>query len=749
MSKFLEDIDAETVWQNLLFWLQSVIQAINAKSSDAFLDLALRCIYKMLKISLEFDDLSREISLNIIHPLLNSLLQGTGTKSQCLAGKIAIFRQCILCYPGPTGRFRTQIENLCLGLLSQEDQAGRIEACKCAAVLPRCGASGERGAKFAEFWSKHFKMIRDTLTFLFGQLFHEKVNQKETEEQSRIKLVRFPEISLTEPEYSTITTARIKSLLLIMEEMFSHQFPSTIQVDINSVFSLCSRVFDKDLAYNSTSIEAVCLSVALPQIWHSMLSLFSVLIAQMGSLLLPFENTVLQIAYQMLTLHQNGGANVHQNTQLKKQVYNMVHNWNVLVGATSSDILRKIVDVVLTDIKPKFQKERTSAPTKDGKRKKMRNVSKLQEVIIEEEAALKRIDGMENSEIACAALTLLGSLIDSTGPIMAAELISKVEANIIAICNAVIDESRQNDKTVPAPYGDEACRKLLLKCAFRLMSLYHHQVPTQMSAFISILQGFTTDPAPVVATDCKVYLNLIDKMIRPSVPALREYQMDTAPSVTNANDEETTAVLSTGLFDELSVMSHRKNMAGLGLNLEQHSRPSKDVGLVSSFGEASFSKVSQKMREDGGQSNGELPGNEQHNDLALTDNEKPIETQDDSSIAKRKSESLETVYSNDERKIKAMGTDDTDIEMNEVLTKRPKLEEIAKVESKNSGDDDVVRRSSTSIKADNELKGNSTKKGEDMTELSKTTREHDAGNNSDVESDTFLKSFVNSMPDSE
>ena len=747
MSIILEDFDAEVIWQNLLFWMRSILQLINSKPNDTFLDLILRCIPKLLKLSLEFDDLSREISLNIIHPLLNNLLQNTGTKSRCLINKIAVCKECITCYPGPTGRFRLQIENLCLALLSSREQPLRKKACECMALLPRCGSSGEKGTKFAEIWNKQFVMTTDTLNVLLAELFHTNAG-KDASKDRNTRTFRFTPVSLAEPEYSTITSIRIKSLLFVIEQMLSYKFPTMIQIDVGIILHICSRLFDEEVDVTYTSIEAVCLNAVLPQLWHSVLSLINVLLAQMGSLMIPFEALIFQMAYQVLTNHREGEDRRYQNITLKRQGYQLLDSWNMIVGPLSSKMLQKIVNVILHDVKPHLQTNRLKEIKNGGKQKKNKDRSKLQEEIVKGEMALKKIDDTEGSEIAYAALTLLATVINKSGPVMEADLMLRIETEVISICNMLMGPSKQLGHIFPPPYGNDKCRKKLLACTFWLTNLYHHHIPTPLSTLIRIFQDFCKDPSPIVSQDSNVYLSLLDKVIHPSVPALREYHEDSFVNSTKPQTHTNTPLLSTGLFDELHLASQQETTKTQDIGGGSHEEaPVYPTVATNVFSEGATSPQTteerfidnnakscsiEKLSNNGNTLQLEPTGLEER---TITQ-EKSVEVQGgtEKSLDEKRFD-LKSQFNEDET--------DRDVEMEETLAKRPKLdEEMCEREEENNLCEPRVLNNASGPHGtkQNNFELMEATSNKDVVELP---------SKSDDESTMFLKSFVNSFPDSE
>ena len=741
---FVEDFDADIIWQNLMFWMRSVLQLINSKTSTAILDLTLKSIPKLLKISLEFDDLSKELSLNIIHPLLNCLLQSTGTKARCLVNKLAAFSSCIMYYPGPTGRFRMQLENLCLALFSSHEKALRDEACRCMSLLPKCGPSGEKATKFAEMWNKHFKMATETLDLLFDGLTHAKAD-KETSKEKDTRTFRFSQISLAEPEFSTVTALRMKSLLFMIELMLSHKFPHTIEIDVGIFLHLCKRVFSKEIDFQDVSIESVCLQTVLPQLWNSILSLMNVLLAQMGSLLLPFEYFIFQIAYQILTHCRNGIESKSQSASLRIQGYQLLDSWHLIVGPLSSESLKNLVDVILTDIRPHLQTERTVETVEEGKQKK-RKKSKLHDEIAKSEMALKMINSTEGSEITYAALTLLSTVISTSGSIMWTDLMLQIEKEVLSISRNLVGLSKQAECGFPSPYGNDKCRKKLLMCTFWLANLYHHQIPTPFSTLISIFQDYTSDPSPIVSRDCTHFLSLMDKIIHPSVPALREYHED---DVHHGNTVQTNAkapLLSTGLFNELCEVTHLENTRPHHSSFDNgDQRPLLDstVSPRALLNNVSSAQSTDRIVADRSESTQESSKSGDLNKLEMS-NQKLVGSEESAFEVQRKSEiefqdkDIGFAYENEEKE-----NDDT-IELDEIVAKRARFDDMRCGGEAKQSQSKAVENLNYGY-----LQGG---KKTDQTEIMEATMDEDCNeilDKSDDESSTFLKSFVNSFPDSE
>ena len=745
MSVCLEDFDAGTIWQNLIFWMRSIQQLVNSKPNESFLDLILSCIPKLLKISLEFEDLSREISINNIQPLLNNLVQTTGTKSRCLINRIAVFKECIICYPGPTGQFRAQIENICLALLSASEEALRNNACGCMALLPRCGSSGEKGTKFAEIWSRQFMMAIETLNFLIDDLFGSKVDI-DAEDNRSTRTFRFNEVSLAEPEHSTVTGLRIESLLLVIEEMFSFKFPSVVHIDIYAVMRLCSRIFEKEINHQDSSIETVCLNAVLPQLWESVLSLINVLLGQMGSLLLPFENTVFQLAYQVLGVHEKGSDKRHDNVAVRRQGYQVLDTWNIMVGPLNCGLLQKIVEVILIDIQPCLQVNISVERKKEGKQKKKRDSSKLQAEILQGEMALKKVDYKEGSEIAFAALTLLATLISTTGPVMRAALMLKIQTAVISICELLMRPSKQTDYNFPAPYGNYKCREKLLLCAFRLTNLYHYDNPTPLSNLIRTFQDYFSDPSPIISKDSSVYLSLIDKIAHPSIPALREYSEEVAIDGSRSQKGASTPVLTTGLFDELHAISRQESTKASSYGSEKH-RPVSSAVVSNLFsGRVSLPETEKERVFDNEElhSTQELPNNSNLIQLETPDSKKLAASKDKSFDVLRNEKSVEESSHQSACQYKEKQVD-LNVEMNGKLAKRPKLDNNAyEKEREQSISEDVALDSVTSAHMQGAMQGD-----HEMMEVTTSKGEQELITRSDDESSMFLKSFVNSFPDSE
>ena len=556
LPAFMKDCDAEAISQNAIFWMRSLVQALSSKQSAALQAATLQCILQVLKLSIEYDDISREFSKNFLHQLLTGLISQNKTETVNKESRIAVFRQCVTSYPGPTGRFRSQIESQCLSELSSDNESLRTEICACLAVLPRCGTSGEKGMKYAEFWSKQCTLILNTVSQLMEELFH-----SESQENKKTATLRLSKVKPAEPKHSNVISKRIESLMTILKEMICASFPNKIQLSLHGLLSLCCKLFDVEADFGKASIESVCINTVLPKLHKAALSLINALTAQLGSMILPYEGKIFNMIYQALNSAQMLNQRSMQGyNSLRVEAYQLLYTWHATVGPTENELMLKVVDIMLQDAEPQFQNEKATLNEAGGKRKKLTQSQKLQQDIMQEELTGKKVNRSENSDLAFAALTALDSSINTTGPIMPVALISKIQNFVITACKMLSESSKQATKAFPAPYGSTKCRLQLFQCAFALLSLYHHTLPTPLSAFISLFQNGVSDPSFEVSSYCKTCQGLADKVIRPVVPAMREYSKDSVGNHEDAEREDlekSTAMLSNELFSTFGAWSNQ------------------------------------------------------------------------------------------------------------------------------------------------------------------------------------------------
>ena len=583
----MKDCDAEAISQNAVFWMRSLVQALNSKQSAALQAATLQCILQVLKLSIEYDDISREFSKNFLHQLLTGLISQNKTETVNKESRIAVFRQCIISYPGPSGRFRSQIESQCLSELSSDNESLRSEICACLAVLPRCGTSGEKGMKYAEFWSKQCTLILKTVSQLVEELFH-----SESQERNKTATFKLSKVNPAEPTHSNIISKRLESLMTVLKEMISASFPNKIQLNLHGLFSLCYKLFDKEADFGKITIESVSVNNILPKIHKAALSLLNALAAQLGSMILPYEGKIINMAYQALDSAQMVNRTSTQGyNSLRVEAYQLLYTWHATVGPTENELMLKVVDIMLQDAKPQFQNEKATLNEASGNRKKLKQSQKLQQDIMQEELTGKKVNRSENSDLVFAALTALEKIVNTTGPIMPVVSISKIQNFVITACKMLSESSKQATKDFPAPYGSIKCRLQLFKCAFALFSLYHHTLPTPLSVFISLFQNGVSDPSFEVSSYCKTLQVFVDKVIRPAVPAMREYRKD---SIRNNEDregedlEKSTAMLSNELFSTL----------GAWRNQESHETTFEDHHLEQSQKQTSKSNDQQMMQSE-------------------------------------------------------------------------------------------------------------------------------------------------------
>eukprot|EP00794_Sanderia_malayensis_P012014 gene12014-13254_t len=522
----IEHCDAETFSRNALLWMRSLQQFIGSKPGPKIRDLALNTISKLLSLSVEFDDISREISINIIHPLMMNLLALTKSDNEDQKAMVCIFRQCIIFYPGPTGRFRSQIENICLQAIDNDMNSLVREACSCLAVLPRCGSPGEKGVKFAEFWSKYSKLILNTLSELWRDLTQTEAGQGK--KQNCRPILKISKVTEAEPDRSKITTRRICALILVLQEMIGNSFPNIVRVDVERIVSLCCALSDKDIDMSSHSIDIVCINASLPHIWQSVLSLLNVLIAQVNMIMLPYESTVLRMVHKILLSDNVKGVEAYSKpfSKLRVQAYQVLHTWALTVSPLLSNAAEKVVEHALNDARPRLVSSSSRKPASQEKSKNFSQSKKLQRELAKGEMTGKKINNQMNSDVAFAALKFLQSLISSSGPMLSSSLVAAIQKEILSFVLNIAESTNQLANSFSSPYGCTQCRMELYKCTFELLNLYHHEQPTPLSLMINIFRMGSSDPSMEVSEYCRHSLSLSDKLLRPSIPALREYSRD-------------------------------------------------------------------------------------------------------------------------------------------------------------------------------------------------------------------------------
>ena len=752
MPNCLKYFGAELVQQNAVFWMKSLMQTFNSKPRGQILELVLDCVHKLLPLSIEFDDISRDFALNLIHPFLTTLTSCTYSETEFLENRLMLYRQSIICYPGPTGRFRNQIESHCLSLVGHNIDSVRLKASKCLAVIPQCGTSGEKGTKFAEFWNKQFGLTLNTIRELVEGFLLSK-DEKGANQNSPKLTLKLPKILLAQPHHSITLSRQITSLILVLEGMLTYKFPSMVNLTLQPVISLCLKIFSKQVELENSSIEAACVNVILPQLWGGCLSLMNTIVIQIGSLALPYQSSISNMVFETLSFAQKDGKAYNEHPRIKMCAYKLMKNWISFIGEIDREVISKIVDLIFHDIKQVMDKENSVTNPANVKQKKQKHGKRLHEDIVESAMAGKMVDRTENSYIAMAALDLLETLIKTSGSRMILETIQKIESFVVSVCIAISEPLRQAASSFPAPYGSAQCRKQILKCAFSLLNLYHHQLPTPASTFISIFRYCLNDPSFSVLSDCRHYLYLSDKILHPSVPALRVYDKCSGASMFKTKSTGFLGENSSVEFVDIqnsfipNLTSHASSRTELADTSHSHEidnlETARDICDTSSEKVSSLVSINIPALESYTRSNSDTETKKES--VAEIESDVCMETEDEfPSSAPQKDLLFEKAQVGAESYINEMkeSISDDHPENDGLEAKRPKLDNRL-MDEKNENSPEIQYEHSTLI---NKVGV----EGKKIVELSENvTSAEETTSNGDDETTVLLKSFVNSYPDSD
>ena len=527
LSTFQKCCDAETFYQNAGFWIKSLLQVLTTNVSFSLRNLVLHGIKYLLKKSTQFDELSRDFAGTVVQPLLQCLIKDENNLSGL---ELDVIEQCILSYPRPSGKFRTQIERLLVGLLDIDNEAVRVKVCQCFSVLAMCGSGGEKGTKYSDYWYSYLSMIMNSIHQFTNDLFGREASIRS--QDLKLNIIKFKAIPSSEPDHSILISRRIRSLLCVLKDMLSYEFPCVVTLPIEHIMNTLYTVFNSNLQPSlQISVEQACIQAVLPAIVEEAVLVITVLIAQSGTLILPYAVSIMQIVNKVISNDQKSDQNllqpVHVNFRLNTVCYQLLCMWLNIIHSfpPREDLLLRIVEAALKDIQVSSIKPSSNLSSditsKTGKKAKKNKQKHFQNELSAREFSIKTTDNAVNSGTAFAALKFLESTLSNVGPVLPTTILSKIQAETISLAMKISEACTQYNQSFAAPYELKDCRLQLYRTIFALLNLYHYHLPSHVATLITLLQRGKGDASSDVSSFCHQCIAFADKIIRPSAPSFR------------------------------------------------------------------------------------------------------------------------------------------------------------------------------------------------------------------------------------
>ncbi|XP_070537818.1 proline-, glutamic acid- and leucine-rich protein 1-like isoform X2 [Ptychodera flava] len=478
----------------------------------------------LLEIAVGFPEIARELSHHIA-AIMNWVLS---VDAACLLGALGLVTSCVRHFPGPSGPFKSKLENFVLSIWKENLDPTIIEAaCHVFSMLPRVGGGGTNGIKHTAAWDSHINRILGSLHDVILQLYQDIETGVDTLDIPQETLPSMP-VEDTEPRHTFLLAKQFQTLCKCLAYQISEDFPAVVHMPVDAVLTLMCRTLaiNCKILANKTTTEFILLSSFLPSLHTSVLQVLDTLIKRCGSHMVPQGQLINKILVQTLGWTDNCGRDASNSQELpygvlRAQCYTVLHTWLSSVGAASliDTNTDKLIQFLVGDIEPKQDntKLNTSKSTdfESGKKKKKKKKQGVFDVA-GQLTGQQKINPLANHQVTCAALTALTSYLQVQGTALKPSVHRDIHSIIVPLLLTV----QQNPANPPIPYSCHKSRQWLYRLLLACLLVPHPRWPPPLQCAVKIFSVGLQDRSLEVSSTCREAQIICNSILHPRVPGV-------------------------------------------------------------------------------------------------------------------------------------------------------------------------------------------------------------------------------------
>ncbi|XP_002155138.4 proline-, glutamic acid- and leucine-rich protein 1 isoform X1 [Hydra vulgaris] len=531
-----------------LLWIRQITQVLNTIPAKNVLKVCFYILIDLLKRSVVFDKLSREIALNVVEPLLKIVLEPS---LDIICETFELISICIQYYPAACGQYYTTIEMVIVTVLFSQNESLSASACTCFPLLALCGSGGERRIKQAERYELLFKRVLKTILDLTLKCSdHLMGKERQLFGESDIKLIDFEPSVYNGDAVVLYSSLRLTRLLYVVNAFVMQPVSFKIDIPINHLMTIFTSVAELMHVPTNETQQRLGVDASFSKIFNGLLKCIVNSVHQFSSLLLSYSSVILKV---ILIGFSRDSCIV--NTY---ECFGMIFTkWKGVASKTS--FIENILKYVIADIK--FDKPEKVVVNDESSKK--RNKGKTLSQMIQKE--LNCITHQENATFlqeqkAFSALKLLEIILNNSGSILEVGCIKLIIARIFSIIQVIYSINN----TYGTIYENKYVRKMVFQIAYALLNLNHHLLNVPVSILLTIFQKGVNDKYSLVSEYCQTCLLMCDAIIHSSNPSFCKESLES-----NLFKDLATNTFQTALETERFSIQFQKELQKEQVNNEQ------------------------------------------------------------------------------------------------------------------------------------------------------------------------------------
>ncbi|KAG8232447.1 hypothetical protein J437_LFUL012371 [Ladona fulva] len=587
LKTFLSQCPDEIFSSNAFSWVSQLMRAINDKTElavDSENELSFLVLRDIIVASSQFPDVSKQL-LPLIPKLLTILT--SGITKDCEESLLCL-QSCMKYYSSQCFSFKAAICKLLLDELTSECESLVEVAAECFALLPLLGGSSgiKRvsiingiNANYSGEWNQLLSKVIRTLHIILNSFF---AGVNEVKGYSEMEdVLPLPSES---DDFSVVmkqnVVRKFTNLSRYLCLMLQNPLPAAKIIPVEEVMGLLCRALAVtcNSLKDKVSSEFLALGARLPEIHSASFSILSVLMAWMH--LLPYGSLIVKLVMQSLkwtSTSKDWPSSIRKPySTLRCSAYHCISMWLHVSAAAScaEDVAEELINCALIDMVPTREKLKLVSSNIGNKHlgKQKRRKMGVFDLHTDENTPSSFLSGMRcavgdgsaNSEICCAALEMLSSLLQSVGLFLKPNLHKILQDTTILILidiqrsTGTISTKQSNNRDILAsmivPYQSDAkCYLALLKLMLALVLEPHsHKWPSPLGLAVQIFSTGQNDSNIEVATFCATAKRVVERLIHPVAPTLN-FPVSLPESQDMSISEENSEFISTEVSNQTKV----------------------------------------------------------------------------------------------------------------------------------------------------------------------------------------------------
>ncbi|XP_038050518.1 proline-, glutamic acid- and leucine-rich protein 1-like isoform X2 [Patiria miniata] len=524
LGALVSQCPAEIFQQHCVSWVRLLTQTLQSYDSPPIIALASGALRSILKEASQVSELSRELSNTHIAPIITAALE---LKTEWQESAVEILTACIQYFPGPSGTFRTRVENFLVQLMgSSNDIDIAVSAGQCLALLPRVGGGGQGGVKHTEAWSYYCQRALASIDGVVDKIYGNSRPGKQTEpSQPPFPL---PDAPLKEPTRTYTLIRQYKVLCACLQHMLRTDFPEIVKIPVNRILSLCVSILVPNML--SKGLKSSLQSGNFSSVHIEAFNILAALISSCRGNLSLHRNVVNELFVKSHAFRQGVQSEDTKHrvlSGLKLSAYAALEIWLETVGMNSGieTAAEKLLESILTDAQPQAQRttlkvtsDKPSLTVKSsGKAKKKGETAggEASTSLAGQQAAVPSPSG----RVCLAALKVLRCLQMSVGTRVKPDFHKDVHEFVVPLLLR-LQQSPQG--LAPAPYSSADCRKALYHVLLSSVIAPHPRWSAPLQCAVGLFSRGRQDTSIKVSSFCAEASIICQSIIHPRVPCLQQ-----------------------------------------------------------------------------------------------------------------------------------------------------------------------------------------------------------------------------------